>query len=245
MRSIKRAWLCSVLLTCLILASENSYAQDKDVPLSSSLTQNSEKWLIKIGMITGKKPPKLKFGDYFTDDRRGSSTTTEGTELIGPTDGKTTQQKFAFDLLNGKNESVVVEASVDMSNDSLRDVSVYMASSLKQDDLWILILKEPSGKNEMFLSDMVLTNGEEEISLSQVIGEPLGKGEVTAPKGITLMLEGMTLGTMQYDSGGTFAYKKYIWINQSADRHLQQITASVFAALLETAGYFEKVTLED
>jgi hypothetical protein len=240
MKSFKRLKL---ILLLLAMNGTGILAQDKDVPLAQSLSQNSEKWLIKIGMITDKKPPKLKFGDYVTDNRRGYSSSTDETKLIGPSDPKTTQFKFGFDLVNRSNDSAFVEASVDVRKDSLRDVSVYMATNLKPEELWILILKEPSGKNEMSLSDMVLTNGDEEISLNYVMGDPLGKGEITAPKGITLMLEGLTLGTMQYDSGGTFAYKKYIWINQQADPQLQLISAAVFSAIMETAGYFEKVIL--
>lgn len=235
----------TLITLLLIFFSDGIQAQDKDVPINQTLQENSEKWLIKIGMITGKKPPKLKFGDFVSDNRMGVSGSTENTRLIGPSDPKTSQLKFAFDLSDQKSDSVFVEATADVSRDSLRDISVYMATNLNRDDLWIMILKEPTGTHTMFLSDMVLTNGEDEISINYVIGEPLGKGDVTAPKGITLMLEGLTLGTMQYDSGGTFAYKKYIWINHSAERHLQLITAAVFSAILETAGYFEKVSLED
>ena len=234
-----------VTLLFVVLYGTSVLAQDKDVPLAQSLLQNSEKWLIKIGMITDKKPPKLKFGGYLTDNRRGRTASTGETKLIGPSNPETTEFKFGFDLINQRKDSAYVEASVDISKDSLRDVSVYMATSLKPEELWILILKEPSGKNEMSLSDMVLTNGDEEITLNYVLGDPLGKGEITAPKGITLMLEGLTLGTMQYDSGGTFAYKKYIWINRQADPQLQFISAAVFSAIMETAGYFEKVTLTE
>jgi len=229
----------------LLFLSAGTRAQDRDIPLQSSLQQNSEKWLIKIGMITNKKPPRVKFGDYVTENRQGASISTDRTRLIGPGDDKSTQLKFAYDLIGGSRDSVRVEASVDVSKDSLRDVSVYVATSLNPDDLWVLILKEPSGTNTMSLNDMVLTNGEEEISIGHVTGQPLGKGAITAPKGISLMLEGMTLGSMQYDSGGTFAYKKYIWINQSLDQQLQLLTAAVFSSILETAGYFEKVVLSD
>ena len=238
-RPMKR-FLLLAMLSCTTL-----FAQDKTVPLAESLEQNSEKWLIKIGMITEKKPPKLKFGTFSTDNRRGASESTAGTRLIGPSDPKTSRFKFGFDLFNQSRDSAFVEASVDMSKDSLRDVSVYMATNVNPEELWILILKEPSGRNTISLSDMVLTNGDEEIVMNGVVGEPLGKGEVTAPKGITLVLEGLTLGTMQYDSGGTFAYRKYIWINSRADRQLQLIAAAVFSAIMENAGYFEKVTLED
>lgn len=240
MKSFNRLKL---ILLLLAMNGTGILAQDKDVPLAQSLSQNSERWLIKIGMITDKKPPKLKFGDYVTENRLGYSSSTDETKLIGPSDPKTTQFKFGFDLVNRSNDSAFVEASVDVRKDSLRDVSVYMATNLNPDELWILILKEPTGKNEMSLNDIVLTNGDDEISVNYVVGNPLGKGEITAPKGITLMLEGLTLGTMQYDSGGTFAYKKYIWINQKADAQLQLISAAVFSAIMENAGYFEKVFL--
>lgn len=241
-RSLARFTLIGLVLMLLVPGARG---QDKDIPLPASLSQNSEKWLIKIGMINNKKPPKLKFGDYATDNRRGAGASTEQTRLIGPGDGKTSGLKFAYDLVYENRDSVVVEASVDLSKDSIRDLSVYMATSLRPDDLWILILKEPSGANEMSVNDMMLTNGDEEISIDHVIGEPLGKGEITAPKGISLVLEGLVLGSMQYDSGGSFAYKKYIWINNKADRQLQLLTAAVFSAILESAGYFEKVIITD
>lgn len=234
-----------ILFLALMLSSITSYCQDKDIPISESLLQNSEKWLIKIGMISGKKPPKVKFGPYTTENRRGADVSTDQTRLIGPSSDKSTQLKFALDVIPRKTDSAYVEASVDVSLDSLRDVTVYLASNLKPDELWVLIMKEPSGTGIMLLSDMVLTNGDEDIEILSVIGDPLGKSELTAPKGITLMQEGLTLGSMQYYSGGNFAYKKYIWINESVESHLQLITASVFASIMETAGYFESVTLED
>ena len=85
----------------------------------------------------------------------------------------------------------------------------------------------------------------EDIDIFSTVGDPLGKSEFTAPKGITLMQEGLALGSMQYYSGGNFAYKKYIWINNSIEPHLQLVTAAVFASIMETAGYFETITLEE
>ena len=240
--SVRLALIC----TALLFSSSWTFGQeDKDIPISESLRQNSEKWLIKIGMINGKKPPKLKFGPYATENRRGAGVSTDQTRLIGPSSDPSTQLKFALDVIPRKTDTAYVEASVDMSKDSLRDVSVYMATNLKPEELWVLILKEPSGTGIMSLSDMVLTNGDEDIEIYPVIGEARGKSEFTAPKGITLMQEGLILGSMQYYSGGSFAYKKYIWSNNSIEAHLQLITSAVFASILETAGYFEAVTLED
>lgn len=236
----------ALICTALLFSSTVAFGQeDKDIPISESLRQNSEKWLIKIGMINGKKPPKLKFGPYTTENRRGAEVSTDQTRLIGPSSDASTQLKFALDVIPRKTDTAYVEASVDMSKDSLRDISIYMATNLKPEELWVLILKEPTRTGNMSLSDMVLTNGDEDIEIYPVIGEPLGKSEFTAPKGITLMQEGLILGSMQYYSGGNFSYKKFIWINNSIEPHLQLITASVFASILETAGYFETVTLED
>lgn len=235
-----------LICTALLLSGALTFGQeDKDIPISESLRQNSEKWLMKIGMINGKKPPKVKFGPFTTENRRGAGVSTDQTRLIGPSTDKSTQLKFALDVIPRKTDTAYVEASVDMSKDSLRDVSVFMATNLKPEELWVLIMKEPSGTGIMSLSDMVLTNGDEDIEIYPVVGDPLGKSEFTAPKGITLMQEGLILGSMQYYSGGNFSYKKYIWINNSIEPHLQLITASVFASIMETAGYFETVTLEE
>ena len=235
----------TVVCTALFFSCSLAFGQDKDIPISESLRQNSEKWLIKIGMINNKKPPKVKFGPYSTENRRGAEASTDRTRLIGPSSDRSTQLKFTMDITPRKTDTAYVEASVDMSRDSLRDVSVYMATNLKPEELWVLIMKEPTGTGIMSLSDMVLTNGEEDLEIYSLIGEPLGKTEFTAPKGISLMQEGLVLGSMQYYSGGNFAYKKYIWINSSIEPHLQLITASVFASIMETAGYFENVTLEE
>lgn len=235
-----------LVCTVLFLSGVLTYGQeDKDIPISESLRQNSEKWLLKIGMINGKKPPKVKFGPYTTENRRGAEASTDQTRLIGPSSDKSTQLKFALDVIPRKTDTAYVEASVDMRKDSLRDVSVYMATNLKPEELWVLIMKEPTGTGIMSLSDMVLTNGDEDIEIYPVIGEPQGKSEYTAPKGITLMQEGLILGSMQYYSGGNFSYKKYIWINNSTEPHLQLITAAVLASIMETAGYFESVTLAE
>ena len=149
---------------------------------------------------------------------------------------------FSFDLGSAK-DTLYVEATRGKGADLQNDLSVYMGTNIHDEDLWVFIFRAPDQEKNMYLQDMVLTNGEEDIQFSFVVGDPLGKEEDTAPKGITLHLEGLNLGSMQFDSGGTFAYKRYVWINSRASKDLQLITAGVFASLLEAGEYFNEATI--
>jgi len=44
---------------------------------------------------------------------------------------------------------------------------------------------------------------------------------------------------MQYYSGGSFSYKKFIWISEQSEPQLQLVMAAVFSAMLEVGDYFE------
>jgi len=79
----------------------------------------------------------------------------------------------------------------------------------------------------------------EEITFKHVIGAPTNKSEVTAPKGIEAFVDGYPIAAMQYYSGGSFSYKKFIWISNKTEAQMQLVMAAVFSAMLEIGDYFE------
>ncbi len=213
------------------------FAQKDQIPLEPQLEKASERQLIKIGMISDAKPAKLKFGVYSTDNRKGQSTT-EGddpAELI-----------FSFDLQNTKGDVAKVEASgnketkkTSKENEQQNDISVYISTSLDEDDLWVLLISKTEEKTDLSLKNIFLTNGNDEITFNQTIGVPTNKSEVTAPKGIEASIDNFPLAAMQYYSGGSFSYKKFIWISEQAEPQLQLVMAAVFSAMLEIGDYFD------
>ena len=233
---LKKHFLIALLIIFLN-PSAPLFAQKDQIPLESKLEQASERQLIKIGMISASKPAKLKFGEFSTDNRKGLSTSSgdDASELL-----------FSFDLKNTTGDLAKVEASgnkatVKNSKESQEDndISVYITTSLDQDDLWVLLM---GGKNEnkaLSLSDIFLTNGNEEVTFKHVIGTPTNKSEVTAPMGIEAFIDDYPIAAMQYYSGGSFSYKKFIWISEESEPQLQLVMASVFSAMLEVGDYFE------
>lgn len=220
------------LIAFLIISTSKLHAQKDQIPLESSLEQNSERLLIKIGMIKASKPAKLKFGDFNSDNRKGAS------------EAKDENNKallYSFDILKVGGSKATIEAATNIENGdaNLRDdASIYITTSIDEDDLWVLLMAKNPDSKEFSLKNVFLTNGDDEITFKNTIGEPTGKSEITAPKGIIAYINGNALGAMQYYSGGSFSYKKFIWISKSMDEQLQLVTAAVFSAMLELGDYF-------
>ena len=220
------------LIAILIISTSKLQAQKDQMPLDYSLEQNSERQLIKIGMITASKPAKLKFGAFSSDNRKGAS---------AAKDENNKTLLFSFDLLKVEGSKATIEAATNIESGDLNvrdDASIYITTSIDQDDLWVLLMAKTPDSKEFSLKNILLTNGDDEITFKNSIGEPTGKSEVTAPKGIIAYINGNALGAMQYYSGGSFSYKKFIWISKSMDEQLQLVTAAVFSAMLELGDYF-------
>ena len=218
-------------------------AQKDQIPLDPILEKASERQLIKIGMITESKPAKLKFGVYSTDNRKGVSVK-EGDDPA--------ELLFSFDLKNIKGDIAKIEASKNQeASDSSKesegqdDLSVYITSSLDQEDLWVMLITQPEDGSDLSLRNIFLTNGEEEIEFKTIIGTPTNKSENTAPKGIEAFIDDYPIGAMQYYSGGSFSYKKFIWISEKTEPQTQLVLAAVFSSLLEVGDYFQDSGITD
>ena len=219
-----------------VLGITDLIAQKDQIPIEAALDQNSERQLIKIGMITANKPAKLKFGAFNSDNRKGVSTAK---------DENNNALLFSFDLFNSSKEMASIEAASNLenkeatSNDELRaDVSVYITTTIDKEDLWVLLIARTPETKSFSLKNIFLTNGTDEITFKNTRGEPTGKSEATAPKGIVAYINGNPIGAMQYYSGGSFSYKKFIWISETVDEQLQLVTAAVFSSMLEIGDYF-------
>lgn len=227
------------LITCLFLMTSSLFSQKDQIPLESSLEQNSERQLIKIGMITSAKPAKIKFGTFYSDNRKGASDAKDenGKPLL-----------FSFDLLDKEGNKAKIEGASNVESKEMNqrdDASVYITTTIDEEDLWVLLMVKTPELNEFSLKNIYLTNGTDEITFGNTIGAPMGKSEVTAPKGLTAYINGNALGAMQYYSGGSFSYKKFIWISSAMDQQLQLVTASVFSAMLELGDYFVDTQFTD
>lgn len=232
-----------LILFLLFLQLPDIKAQKDQIPLESRLEQSSERLLIKIGMIRSNKPAKLKFGNYVSDNHKGKS--------VDKND-KTKNLLFSFDLSNEKGETAYVEASsndkkADQTEDQKQkdDVSTYITTSIDKEDLWVLLTTKTPETGDFSVQNIFLTNGYDEITFKHTIGEPMGKSEVTAPKGITAFLDGNPVGAMQYYSGGSFSYKKFIWISRDSDTQMQLVMAAVFSSLMEIGDYFAETGFTD
>jgi hypothetical protein len=218
-------------------------AQKDQIPLQYKLAQNSERLLIKIGKISKNKPAKLKFGEYATVDLKGESIKDSDSYQSG-----NTKLDFSFTLINKKGDSAFVEATknepIENGNTS-KDLSVYITTNIDEEDLWVLLMTQTPDKNEFSLKNIFLTNGTDEIYFENAFGDPMGKSEITAPKGIEALIDGNAIGAMQYYSGGSFSYKKFIWISDEFDDQTKMVLSAVFSSMMEIAGYFEDATITD
>lgn len=233
-----------LLFVLIFINGQSVYSQQNHIPLSPHLEANSKQELIKIGMINKKRPPKVRFGTYYTENRYGASdgkNTTQAIELNADQKGKLS---FAFDLVNDKGDSTRVEALEQLTKTGeVAETSIYFSTNIEQDDLWILMCSPATNANELSLSQFIFTNGEEEIEFELVTGDPTNKSDITAPKGIEAFYEGNSIGAMQFYSGGSFSYKKYIWISEVYDAQIKMILAAAFSAIMEVGAYFEDITV--
>ena len=232
-----------LILCFLFLILPETQAQKDQIPLESRLEQSSERLLIKIGMIKSNKPAKLKFGDYASDNIKGGS--------VDKND-KTKTLLFSFNLSNQKGETAFIEATSNIKNtvptndqNVKDDVSTYITTNIDKEDLWVLLTTKTPETGDFSVGNIFLTNGYDEIIFKHIIGEPTGKSMVTAPKGITAFLDGNPVGAMQYYSGGSFSYKKFIWISENSDDQMQLVMAAVFSSLMEIGNYFTDAGFTD
>jgi len=227
-----------LFVVLLLINVQEIKAQKDEIPLEPKLDQQSERLLIKIGMISKTKPAKLKFGDFATTDIKG----------VSVKESDRTELDFSFIVVNKKGDSAFVEGVKNVSkaaDPTEKDMSVYITTSIDQDDLWVLLMTKTPGTNEFSLKNIFLTNGDDEITFNQVIGEQKGNFAETAPKGVQAFIDENPIGAMQYYSGGSFSYKKYIWISNQFDPQMQLVIAAVFSSMLEISGYFEDDTITD
>lgn len=221
----------------LLLTSTIIRAQKDQIPLEYALEQSSERQLIKIGMIKGSKPAKLKFGSFSSENILEKSTV-EGDDQ--------SELLFSFDLKDGNGNTARIEAAgnaqtsdASKETEAQNEISIYISTNIDPDDLWVLLINKSSEKKDLSLSNIFLTNGDDEIVFKTVVGMPTNKTENTAPKGIEAFMDDYPIGAMQYYSGGSFSYKKFIWISDKSTPQNQLITASVFSVLLHMGAYFE------
>ncbi|MCA0930883.1 hypothetical protein LCM02_00380 [Lutimonas saemankumensis] len=219
------------------------HAQKDQIPIDPVLEKASVRQLIKIGMITESKPAKLKFGVYSSDNRKGAGKK-EGNDV--------NELLFSFELKNNKGDLAKIDASGNQKGSNsaqetqgLNDISIYITTSLDEEDLWVLLINKPEDATDLSLKDIFLTNGEEEILFKNVVGDPTNKSENTAPKGIEAFIDEYPIGAMQYYSGGSFSYKKFIWISEKTEPQTQLILAAVFSSILEVADYFQDIGFTD
>lgn len=225
-----------ITILVFLISSSQLLAQKDQIPLDPMLEKASQRQLIKIGMITDSKPAKLKFGEFSNDNRKGKSSTTgdDPIELL-----------FSFDLKNANGDLARVEASGKSTgqestkeSEDTNEISVYISTNIEEDDLWVLLINTSSETKDLSLNAIFLTNGNEEIVFKHVVGNPTNKSEVTAPKGIEAFIDDYPIGAMQYYSGGSFSYKKFIWVSEKTEPQKQLVMAAVFSAMLEIGDYF-------
>lgn len=243
----KKIYIPLLIGAIFISGIQGLFAQKDQIPLDPKLANHSERLLIKIGMISKDKPAKLKFGTFSTDKRNGPSDLKKTDVATGIQTEDPSSLLFSFEVTNKTGDIAKVET---VSNEETKpyvnsdtaadDVSVYISTSIDPEDLWVMLMTKTAGTELFSLKNIFLTNGNDEISFEIVIGEPTGKMENTAPKGIEAYINGNPIGALQYYSGGSFSYKKFIWITDQSDPQMQLIMAAVFSAMMEVADYFEE-----
>ena len=244
---ISKKYIPLLFSVIFISGIQGLFAQKDQIPLDPKLANHSERLLLKIGMISKDKPAKLKFGDFYTDKRNGPSVLKQNDAASGIQSKDPASLLFSFELTNRTGDVAKVEAASNQeanpdidSNAASDDVSIYITTSIDPEDLWVLLMTKTPGTESFSLKNLFLTNGNDEISFEMARGEPTGKLENTAPQGIQAFMNGNPIGALQYYSGGSFSYKKFIWITDQSDPQMQLVTAAVFSAMIEIADYFEE-----
>ena len=195
MHLLKRLFLTLVIT----VGFSNIHAQQDQPPLDAQLLKNSEKWLIKIGMISGKKPPKLKFGEFSTVDRSGAA-----------------GEDFSMTMVNSANDSVFVKGINEKeSGKNQNDISVYINTSIDTEELWILMMtrpplskKTPEERREISLESIIMTDGFSEITFETIMAEP--KGDIEEIEGFDAMMDKMAEGMGASDPNMAKAMKDMI-----------------------------------
>lgn len=240
----------------LLLSTEISHAQRKNIIINNDLSNNADMMKVKMGTQWMGRIWKFKFGDYAVEkSKMGWKVIEQKANILHTKNEYKSGYKFNFVLSNKTSDSAIVKAvysnnineleSIELfpniyfgSDEILKDSLSFTADiSLNNtiDNKWKLFLKRTSGSEIEYKNEGVLVNGDRIISIIFVNSNLDGNDKRWFPAlGYEFMENEKAICALQYFGGGALGYNKnIIWIDSSLNQKMKLILAAAMTAILQ------------
>jgi hypothetical protein len=239
----------------LLLASLNIHAQ-KDIIISDSLSINSERLPVKLGIQWMGKMWKIHFGEYsIISSKMGWTSTSSKSNLFNTKTESKTKEKFSFVMTGKSNDTALVNAANNIEIQSIQEIEilphVYTGNNeiLKQSrnfsafitvnndtaNTWALLMNVIHTNTNEGSYDAFLTDGQRKFMIAPASSNKNGADNRKIPAlGYEFFENGNSVGALQYYGGGTFGLNKNIvWLNNSLDDKTKLLLSAAMSAILQ------------
>lgn len=246
-----------LILSVLLIVTENSNAQRKDIIISEYLSDNSEMLRVKVGTQWMGRIWNFKFGDYAVvrKSKMSPQVSDYKSNILGTKNDYKTGYKFNFTLTNNSVDSATVNALYgenikelssfelfpdfylgrdEVLKDSINFIAEISLSS-NTSEIWKLSLEMTSGTETELKHVGVLTNDTRIIWINPVSSNRDGNDKRLFPAlGYEFTENGNAICAVQYFGGGAFGYNKNrVWIDSNLNHEMKLILAASMTSILQ------------
>ena len=244
-----------IIFPICLQVSFNINAQ-KDIIISDTLSANSERLPVKMGVQWMGKMWKFRFGDYaVVSSKMGWTTSSSKSNLFNTKTETKSREKFSFIMTGRSNDSAVVNAANNLEIQSMQEIEIlphiYSGNNevLKQarnfsafitinNDsayTWALLMNVIRTSVNENSYNAFITDGERKIVITPATSNKNGTDSRKMPAlGYEFYENGTSIGAVQYYGGGMLGMNKNIvWIGKNLDDKTKLLLAAASTAILQ------------
>lgn len=251
-----RSSILRLLILVVVMQSTLSVQGQKDIIISDTLSSNSERMPVKMGVQWMGKMWKFRFGDYaIVSSKMGWTTTSSKSNLFNTKTESKTREKFSFIMTGKSTDTAIVNAANNMEIQSMQEIeilphvysgnnevlrqarnfSAFITINNDTANIWALLMNVVRTTMNGGSYDAFITDGQRKIMITPTSSNKNGTDTRKIPAlGYEFFENGSSVGAMQYYGGGMLGMNKNIvWINKSLDEKTKLLLASAVTAILQ------------
>lgn len=241
----------------LLIVTEFSNAQRKDIAISEYLSSNSDMMKVKMGTQWMGRIWNIKFGDYAVvrKSKMSAKTTKQKSNFLRTKSEYKTGYKFSFILTNKLVDSAFVDALYSENVEEVHSFELFrdfylgrdevlkdsisftarISLSSNRNDNWSLSLLMTSGTEIELKHEGVLTNGARIIWIDPVTSiRDRNDKQMLPALGYEFRENGKAICAVQYLGSGAFGYNKNrVWLDSRLKQEMKLILAASMTAILQ------------
>ena len=238
------------------MQSTLSVQGQRDIIISDTLSSNSDRMPVKMGVQWMGKMWKFRFGDYaIVSSKMGWTTTSSKSNLFNTKTESKTKEKFSFIMAGKSTDTAIVNAANNMEIQSMQEIeilphvysgnnevlrqarnfSAFITINNDTANMWALLMNVVRTNMNGESYDAFITDGERKIMISPTSSNKNGTDTRKIPAlGYEFFENGSSVGAIQYYGGGMLGMNKnIIWIYKSLDEKTKLLLAAAMIAILQ------------